>query len=139
MAVELEALGRSIKILQWRHHRALEVGLAAVGTTLAQWDALRAIDRNPGASAHQLAVATFQSDQAFGALATRLESQGLIERTPGQGRRIVHGLTPAGQRMLQAGYPVPVSVLAASFGDFTEAERQTLLALVTRAIGTEAD
>lgn len=138
MAVELEALGRSIKILQWRHHRALEVGLAEVGTTLAQWDALRAIARNPAASAHQLAVATFQSDQAFGALATRLESLGLIERSPGQGRRIEHTLTSAGERMLQAGYPVADRVLAASFDHFTEAERTTLLALVTHAIGSNA-
>jgi hypothetical protein len=61
-----DGLGRRIKQVQYKHHRALDARLAAVGTTLAQWAALRAIGRLPGASAHALAVETFQSDQAFG-------------------------------------------------------------------------
>lgn len=65
-----------------------------------QWDALRAIARYPGASAHELAVATFQTDQSFGTLANRLEAQGLIVRAPGRGRRIEHRLTVVGTRKL---------------------------------------
>lgn len=84
--VDLEELGRAVKEAQYRHHRALDTRLSAVGTTLAQWDALRAIARTPGASAHELAVATFQGDQSFGTLASRLAAQHLIERRPGRGR-----------------------------------------------------
>jgi DNA-binding MarR family transcriptional regulator len=129
---DLETLGRRIKQVQYRHHRALDSGLAAVGTTLAQWDALRAIGRNPGASAHTLAIETFQSDQAFGTLANRLARQGLIDRRPGHGRRIEHQLTAAGERILAAGYPVANAVFRSSFGGLSERERSTLIDLLLR-------
>jgi DNA-binding MarR family transcriptional regulator len=134
---DVQALGRRIKQVQYRHHRAIDARLAAVGTTLAQWDALRAIGRLPGASAHTLAIETFQSDQAFGTLANRLEAQGLIERRPGHGRRIEHRLTPAGEAMLTAGHPVASSVLAASFGGLSDEERATLLDLLLRIAGED--
>ncbi|MFI5812488.1 MarR family winged helix-turn-helix transcriptional regulator [Streptomyces sp. NPDC051643] len=131
-AVDLETLGRAVKEAQYRHHRALDTRLAAVGTTLAQWDALRAIGRSPGASAHELAVATFQGDQSFGTLAGRLTAQHLVERRPGHGRRIEHHLTEAGERTLEAGRAVAVEVLATSFAPLDEDERVTLLGLLRR-------
>ena len=136
---DLETLGRRIKQVQYRHHRALDAGLATVGTTLAQWDALRAIDRFPGASAHTLAVETFQSDQSFGALANRLAAKGLIERRPGRGRRIEHHLTPAGAQTLAAGHPVAEAVFRSSFADLSENERSELLALLLRTAAEESD
>jgi DNA-binding MarR family transcriptional regulator len=136
---DLETLGRRIKQVQYRHHRALDAGLSAVGTTLAQWDALRAIGRFPGASAHTLAVETFQSDQSFGALANRLASQGLIERRPGRGRRIEHRLTPAGTKILAAGHPVAQAVFRSSFTDLSKKERFMLLALLLRTATDESD
>src|ERR1019366_3578457 len=72
-----QATGRLLKRAQWRNHRSADRALATVGTSLAQWDALRAISKSPDSSAHDLAIATFQSDQAFGTLANRLEAQGL--------------------------------------------------------------
>ena len=72
MTTSLEALGRAVKQAQYRQHRALEAALAPLDTTVVQWDAMRAMARLPGASAHDLAIATFQSDQAFGTLANRL-------------------------------------------------------------------
>jgi DNA-binding MarR family transcriptional regulator len=136
---DLETLGRRIKQVQYRHHRALDAGLSAVGTTLAQWDALRAIGRIPGASAHTLAVETFQSDQSFGALANRLASQGLSERRPGRGRRIEHRLTAAGTKTLAAGHPVAEAVFRSSFADLSQKERSTLLALLLRTAAEESD
>jgi DNA-binding MarR family transcriptional regulator len=136
---DLETLGRRIKQVQYRHHHALDAGLATVGTTLAQWDALRAIGRIPGASAHTLAVETFQSDQAFGALANRLATKGLIERRPGHGRRIEHHLTPAGTKTLALGHPVAKAVLRSSFADLSQRERSTLLGLLLRTAAGESD
>ena len=135
MPADLETLGRAIKQVQYRHHRALDSRLAAAGTTLAQWDALRAISRHPGASAHTLAVETFQSDQSFGTLANRLAAQDLITRRSGGGRRIEHRLTPAGQKVLRAGRPIAASVFKASFAELTEKERSTLLDLLLRVVG----
>jgi len=135
MPVDLQLLGRAVKQVQYRHHRALDAGLATAGTTLAQWDALRAIGRQPGASAHTLAVATFQSDQAFGTLATRLEAQKLIERRPGHGQRIEHYLTEAGMQTLAAGHTIANDVFHTSFAGLSEEERATLLDLLLRITG----
>ncbi|MEE1783498.1 MarR family winged helix-turn-helix transcriptional regulator [Streptomyces sp. SP17BM10] len=129
---ELQVLGRAVKQAQYRQHRALDTALAAVGTTLAQWDALRAIGRSPGASARALAAATFQSEQAFGTLAGRLTAQGLVERTPGHGRRIEHHLTPAGEQVLAAGHRVADEVLAECFAPLAPGDRATLLDLLRR-------
>jgi DNA-binding MarR family transcriptional regulator len=131
----LETLGRAVKQAQYRQHRALETRLAPLGTTLVQWDALRAIARDPGASGHELAVATFQGDQAFGTLANRLVAQGLIERTPGRGRRIEHRLTEAGERMLAAGRPVLLEVLGEAFSGLDEGEREVLSGLLEKLVG----
>lgn len=137
MTVELQALGLAVKQLQYRHHRAADAALATVETTLVQWDALRAIGRTPGSSAHTLAVETFQSDQAFGTLANRLAARGLIERRPGRGRRIAHHLTPVGERILEAGHPIVNEVLGASFASLSEKERSTLLDLLIRIMGED--
>ncbi|MFF3115517.1 MarR family winged helix-turn-helix transcriptional regulator [Kitasatospora sp. NPDC057904] len=135
---ELQVLGRAVKQAQYRQHRALDTALAAVGTTLAQWDALRAIGRSPGASARALAAATFQSEQAFGTLAGRLTAQGLVERRPGHGRRIEHHLTPDGEQVLAAGHRVADEVLAECFAPLPPGDRATLLDLLQR-LGGEAD
>ncbi len=134
MTIDLVTLGRAVKQVQYQHHRALDTGLGAVGTTLAQWDALRVIGRSPGSSAHALAVETFQSDQAFGTLANRLAARGLIERRPGRGRRVEHHLTAAGERVLEAGYPIANEVFGASFADLSEKERSALLDLLLRSL-----
>jgi DNA-binding MarR family transcriptional regulator len=131
---DLETLGRAVKQVQYRHHRALDTRLAAAGTTLAQWDALRAISRNPGASAHLLAVETFQSDQSFGTLANRLAAQNLIKRRSGRGRRIEHRLTPAGKKVLRVGRPIANEVFANSFAQLSAKERSTLLDLLLRIL-----
>ncbi|MFJ5637057.1 MarR family winged helix-turn-helix transcriptional regulator [Streptomyces goshikiensis] len=139
MHSELQTLGRAVKQAQYRQHRALESGLTAIGTTLAQWDALRAISNASGASARELAAATFQSEQAFGTLASRLVAQGLVERRPGRGRRIEHHLTPDGERILSEGHLVATGVLTSCFSALSAAERTTLLALLQRlTLGEEA-
>ncbi|WP_433526715.1 MarR family winged helix-turn-helix transcriptional regulator [Nocardia pseudovaccinii] len=135
MPGDLQALGRAVKQAQYRHHRALDNRLATVGTTLAQWDALRAIDRNPGSTARALAEETFQSEQAFGTLANRLVTRGLIDRSPGRGRAIEHRLTVAGEQVLRAGHRVANEVLTESFAALSVGERATLLDLLQR-IGT---
>lgn len=137
MPADLERLGRAVKQVQYRHHRALDTRLAAAGTTLAQWDALRAISRNPGASAHALALETFQSDQSFGTLANRLAAQGLITRRQGRGRRLEHRLTPAGKKVLEAGHPIAMKIFAASFAHLSEKERSTLLDLLLRVVRSD--
>src|ERR1700751_6312093 len=106
MPADLQPLGHAIKRAQSRHHRMVDAALIEIGTTLAQWDALRAIAGNPESSSHKLAGLTFQTDQSFGALASRMVDRGLIRRVAGEGRAILHHLTPRGEKMLAAGSAV---------------------------------
>ena len=135
VATDLEQLGRAVKRTQYRHYRALETALSQVGTTLAQWDALRAIDRTPGSSAHFLAGETFQSDQSFGTLITRLIARGLVERRVGTGRKNEHYLTTEGKTILEAGRPIALEIIRESFSPLTQAEQAQLLALLNRSGG----
>jgi DNA-binding MarR family transcriptional regulator len=134
VTVSLEELGRAVKQLQYRHQRGMDQRLRQAGTSLAQWDALRAISRRPNSSAHALAELTFQTDQSFGALANRLVRAGLIERKPGRGRAIWHRLTPKGQSILKRGYEVIAEVLEASFGPLSTRRRADLYRSLTLAL-----
>jgi len=127
-----QVTGRLLKRAKWRNHRATDRALSAVGTSLAQWDALRAISESPDSSAHDLAIATFQSDQAFGTLANRLEAQGLIVRTSGHGRRVEHALTAEGQRMLEAGLEVTRRTSERAFAKLSPEEIEVLHGLLER-------
>ena len=127
-----QATGRLLKRAQWRNHRAADRALATIGSSLAQWDALRAISESPDSSAHDLAITTFQSDQAFGTLANRLDVQGLIARTSGRGRRVEHALTAEGRRILAAGMEVTKGVSERSFEKLSGDELKVLRELLER-------
>ncbi|PYY63535.1 MULTISPECIES: MarR family transcriptional regulator [unclassified Curtobacterium] len=131
MPTDLEALGHAVKRAQYRNHRTMDAALRDLGVTLVQWDALRAIDRMPRASGHDLAVATFQSDQAFGTLANRMLGRGLITRTAGRGRRIEHTVTEDGRRVLEEGHRIAEGVLDGLFAPLDEPRRAALLQLLT--------
>lgn len=126
MTTDLETLGQAIKRAQYRNHRTMDAALQEIGVSLVQWDALRAIDRSPGASGHDLAVATFQSDQAFGTLATRMRDRGLVDRTAGHGRRLEYTLTDDGRSALRAGHEIARRVLDDLFAPLGDADRATL-------------
>jgi len=130
MTTDLEVLGQTLKRAQYRNHRTMDLALREVGVSLVQWDALRAIDRMSGASGHDLAVVTFQSDQAFGTLANRLVDLGLITRSAGHGRRIEHALTDQGRQVLTEGRAIAGVILDGLFSSLGEDDRATLLRLL---------
>jgi DNA-binding MarR family transcriptional regulator len=123
-----------VKRLQHRHHRALNAALAELGVSLVQWDTLRHLSRHPDASLHDLAQLTFQTDQSFGSLATRMAERGLIERTPGPGRAVRHRLTPRGRELKEAGDVLVDRVIAASFAPLEPHERDQLAGLLERLL-----
>ncbi|WP_342749841.1 MarR family winged helix-turn-helix transcriptional regulator [Umezawaea tangerina] len=131
-----QQIGLSVKRLQARHHRMANARLAPLDISLVQWDALRHIAANPEASLHDLALLTFQTDQSFGALASRMVDRGLIERVPGPGRAIRHRLTAKGDELRVAGGALMDDVLAESFAPLTPEQLQTfgeLLAILLEA------
>ena len=131
---DLERLGRAVKQAQYRQYRALDSALNPIGVTIVQWDALRAIAAASGASAHQLALATFQTDQAFGTLANRLEALQLIVRSSGERRRIEHRLSPKGERVLAEGNAIAERVRIALYADISKADRRVLAGLLDRIL-----
>lgn len=131
---DLLMLGRTLKQAQYKHQRALDARLGEIGITLVQWDALRAIAGMPELPAHALAMATFQTDQAFSTLASRLLQKGWIERTSGPGRALHHRLTATGEAILEKGYEPALNVLAASFSSLSSAELKVLLSLLNRIV-----
>jgi DNA-binding MarR family transcriptional regulator len=131
---KLQQIGLAVKRLQMRHHRAANAELAVLDISLVQWDALRHLDENPGASLHDLAQLTFQTDQSFGALAARMIDRGLIERVPGPGRAVQHRLTDKGRRLCQAGDEIVDRVVAQSFAGLTPEQLQTFDDLLIRLL-----
>src|ERR1700693_2276295 len=134
MPITLQDLGRAVKQLQYRHHRGMDRRLREAGTSLAQWDALRAIAAPPNSSAPALAGLTFQTDQSFGALANRLVKRGMIERAPGPGRPIRHRLTARGEATLRAGHEVVGQVLDSAFASLRSRQREDFYRLIKRAL-----
>jgi DNA-binding MarR family transcriptional regulator len=132
MPRQLEKLGLIIKRVQARNHRSLDKRLSPLGISLVQWNALREIERNPGRSAHALAELTFNSDQAFGTLITRLERLGFVERQNGKGRAIHHVLTAKGKQMLHEGHAIYLEFLQVAFAPLRPKERSVLLDLMTK-------
>jgi DNA-binding MarR family transcriptional regulator len=123
-----------VKRLQHRHHRALTAALADLGVSLVQWDTLRHLARRPAASLHDLAQLTFQTDQSFGSLATRMADRGLIERVEGPGRAVRHRLTERGEQLRAAGQKRVDEMIAESFSGLTADQIDALGDLLSAAL-----
>jgi len=133
--VSLQDVGLAVKRLQWRHHREANARLLAeVGLSLPQWDVLRHLHERPGASLHELAQLTFQTDQSMGTLASRMIERGWLQRVTSPGRAVRHAITPAGERARRAGSGIMDEVLAGSVGSLSPADRVTLYRLLAAAV-----
>ncbi|MBY3217766.1 hypothetical protein HFO21_25995 [Rhizobium laguerreae] len=84
---------------------------------------------------HQLSELTFNSDQAFGTLTTRLLRSGLIDRQQGLGRVIVHTLTEKGKMLLQQGQARHHRVMEGHFAGLSDDERDLLGTLLNKLGG----
>jgi DNA-binding MarR family transcriptional regulator len=82
---------------------ALAVEFDKIGLTTPQFLALAAIDESADISSAELARQSFVSPQAMITIVARLESAGLITRTPatGGGRTLTMRLTEKGRDMLE--------------------------------------
>ena len=130
----MQQLGQAVKRLQVKHHRAGNEALRPLGISIVQWDALRQLRSHPGASLHDLAVLTFQTDQAFGTLAARMEERGLIRRVNGPGRAIRPELTTEGKHALESGEETMDAVLRTSFERLSATERASFAEMLARLV-----
>jgi DNA-binding MarR family transcriptional regulator len=133
-----EDVGLLIKRVQHGHHRALTAALADLGVSVVQWDTLRHLHRRPQSSLHDLALLTFQTDQAFGTLAARMADRGLIERVPGPGRAVRHRITARGEQIRAAGQERASAVVRRSLGPLTGDQLDRLGALLLTVLDEPA-
>ncbi|WP_406138656.1 MarR family winged helix-turn-helix transcriptional regulator [Streptomyces sp. NBC_01089] len=134
MAMSIPEMAHAVKRLQVRQHRAASEALRPLNVTLVQWDALRHLRAHPGASLHDLAVLTFQTDQAFGTLAARLEARGLIRRVAGAGRAIRPELTSEGERVFAEGREITERVARTTFSALGADELAALGGMLERLL-----
>ena len=134
MSSSHETVGLMIKCIQHRNLRRLDTKLAPLGISMVQWNALRAIHRHPKKCMHRLAELTFNSDQAFGTLTSRLLRLKLIERQPGAGRVSLHVLTHKGEALLGSGLALVREVLHETFAPLNKAEYDALTNLLAKLL-----
>ena len=134
---DFEDLGLAVKRLQHHSYHTLNAGLAPLGISVVQWNALREIDAYPDQCMHGLAERTFNSDQAFGTLMARLLRQKLVERQAGAGRMNLHRLTPRGHALLAEGSKSLQRTLAKVYAPLTAGERAQLLGLLSKVLGDD--
>lgn len=80
---------------------------------------------------------TFQTDQSFGSLATRMAGRGLIERVPGPGRAVRHKLTEQGERLRAEGQDAVDAVFRSTFRSLSPAQLNQLGDLLDMALGPD--
>jgi DNA-binding MarR family transcriptional regulator len=116
-----------------QHVLALRIdeALRPLELNLGLWAVLREVAAQPGASASELARASFQTPQTLSGLLRRLQERGLVERSTGRGRIVENRLTAAGREALAAATHRVEEVVAAALTAFSPAQRASFERLAT--------
>jgi len=96
-------VGLALKRAQHELRLAINAELAALDTNISQLNVLFFIRRHPGVSSADLARLSFLTPQTLGQQLIQMQKRGLVKREPGEGRKIRHSLTKAGEKLLDAG------------------------------------
>ncbi len=97
---------------------------------LGLWAVLREVADQPGASASELARATFHTPQTLSGLLQRLQDRGLVERSTGRGRIVDNHVTAAGHRTLATVTPQAEAVMDNALAALAPAKRETFQRLL---------
>lgn len=128
-------LGTHIKAAEQAMIQAKTEALRPFGLTVAQYAALMSLHYVPEQSSAQLARTAAVTAQTMGQTLDKLESKGLVTRTPSRVHRRVQvvSLTPAGEALLLRADHAPRAIEQRLGEAFTDAERDQLRALLQRA------
>jgi DNA-binding MarR family transcriptional regulator len=131
--VELAA-GYLVKRVQTSFRRRSDAALQAVGVSMAQYAALRALADHPDASAAELGRLCFVTRQSLGDVLTVLRTAGLVETAdlPPRGRAQALQLTATGRGAVRSADRAVKAVDTAMTEGLSKAERRHLTALLTR-------
>jgi DNA-binding MarR family transcriptional regulator len=120
-------VGLALKRAQHELRLAINAELAEMNTNISQLNVLFFIRRNPGVSSADLARLAFLTPQTLGQQVIQLQKRGLVTRKPGEGRKIRHSLTKAGDKLLTAGMEKVREVDTRVLSDFDDETVATLL------------
>lgn len=115
-----------IKLVQHLYAQATDAALAPLGLNAGRWVVLVTIRDHPGASGAELAARTFQTPQALGLIAERMQEAGLIERRQGTGRTVQHHLTVEGSEMVERAADAVRELGAVALNGLDHEARRTL-------------
>jgi DNA-binding MarR family transcriptional regulator len=120
-------VGLALKRAQHELRLAINAELAPLKTNISQLNVLFFIRRHPGVSSADLARLAFLTPQTLGQQVIQLQKRGLVRREPGDGRKIRHSLTKAGEKLLTAGMEKVRDVDTRVLSDFDDETVATLL------------
>ncbi|WP_245673377.1 MarR family winged helix-turn-helix transcriptional regulator [Nocardia lijiangensis] len=129
-----ERIGSYVKRAEQALTMAKNAALKPTGITVAQYSALLFLSENPGISAAALARLCGVTPPTMNTVLTNLQERGFIERTPHAWHKNVleTRLTERGEAVMRDADARAIRVERALDAAFTAAERDTLLALLTR-------
>jgi DNA-binding MarR family transcriptional regulator len=120
-------VGLALKRAQHELRLAINAELASMNTNISQLNVLYFIRRHPGVSSADLARLSFLTAQTLGQQVIQMQKRGLVKREPGEGRKIRHSLTKAGEKLLAAGMEKVREVDTRVLSDFDDDAVATLL------------
>jgi DNA-binding MarR family transcriptional regulator len=124
-------LGLALRRAQHLLGQRIDEDLRPLYLNLGLWRVLLEVGQEPGASASELARASFHTPQTLGGLLRRLEDRGLVVRSVGRGRIVENHLTDKGHEALDAATQRVEEIISGTLTTFGPTERATLTRLVT--------
>lgn len=124
-----------LKRAQHRLLLAIDSALEDLGISAGHWAIMRETERYPGASGNELAAHASQTRQSLGEAVLKLEKRGLLERVPGDGRRMTHCLTDMGHQALERCNDLARIAAEETLSSLSAADRISLAELIMKIVG----
>ncbi|PSQ96646.1 MAG: MarR family transcriptional regulator [Bacteroidetes bacterium SW_9_63_38] len=127
--------GYVLKHAQYALRQAMDDRLEAVDLTTPQYAALTALEREDGLSNAEVARRCFVTPQTMHSIVTRLEEEGLLQRTPhpDHGRIQQLHLTDGGQARLDQGHEIVTEIEDGMTEEVTEEELEQAKSVLIRS------
>ncbi|MCX4819133.1 MarR family transcriptional regulator [Streptomyces sp. NBC_01142] len=132
-----ERLGSHLKRAEQALNATKHAALRPAGLTVPQYAALLLLSESPGISAAALSRACGVTPPTMNTVLKNLQARGLIERTPHEWHKNVleARLTEEGKAVMADADARAIRVERALADEFTQEERESLVALLGRCVG----
>jgi len=134
-----DQVGHLLRRAYQRHTALFQQSIPDSKLTVGQFVVLCALRDHVHSSIIDLVKLTVIDQSTIRGVVDRLKSRDLIklETDPGDRRKVIASLNPAGKRMVEEMEPFARTITEETFGTLNEAERVALLYLLKKMIGPE--